>query len=152
MAFFSKSHRDWEIVKGFFHRKYQLEQREEIMLILKYHKHALKELHWKSVSSSSIVGHLPQIISHGVFPSLLFPVSQGQRTYSIEEGEYTETVELKLLCRAVTAYSNLLWVWMLCFLAKPLESRCFHILHQQMQMFSFPQNIFPFFIRKRQVC
>lgn len=138
MASLSKSQRDWEIVKGFSHRKYRLQQREEIMLILKFHKVNLKELHWKSVSSST-GSHLPHIISHWVFPSLLFPVSQGQRIYPIEESGYTETVELKLFCSPMTAYSNLAWVWMLCFLAKPLESRCFHILLQSIstEHFSF---------------
>lgn len=58
-----------------------------------------------------------------IFPSLLFPVSQGQRIYSIEESGCTETFELKLLCSTVTAYPNLLWVWMLWFLAKPLEKQ-----------------------------
>lgn len=45
MVFFSRSQRDWEIVKGFSHRKYQLPQRVQIMMILKYHKDHLKELH-----------------------------------------------------------------------------------------------------------
>lgn len=124
-------------MKGFSHRKYQLQQREELMLILKYHKDTFKELHWKSVSSST-GSHLCQIISHEVFPSLLFPVSQSQRTYSTDESEYTEIVELKLLCSTMTTYSNLLWVWMLCFLAKPLESRRFHMLLQSISTEHFP--------------
>lgn len=95
MAFFSNSHRHWEIVKGFSHRKYQLQQQEEIILILKYHKDTLKELHWKPVSSS-IGSHLPQIISHGVFPSPLFPMSHGQRKYCLEESMLKQLNETPL--------------------------------------------------------